>query len=534
MTGRIKKAVERITLDQNGTPSFHLKAVLAPSYDRDKDSGRTGEVEIWWASHDRWRREVQCPTFHQIQILNGGREWQKNDGDYFPEWLREMAVELVNPVPNLSEVLEHVKTAEVGRMFNQVNISWITNTGTADAHNIIRSGFALNSDGQLSYGYGFGWGGDFKDYRKFHDRTVAHKISWQTPEVTATITTLEDLGQVPDSFFDSSASGADPQPLNTVLLDEPTFRKNLLPTDSVTWPTVDNGPFQGNVTTILVVDREGRVRDIDGIVSENGAMNAIGKEAVSKMRFRPFMADGVPVQAISQFTLPFKTGRPAGSENFGSAESYFEHGRVVEFPAAAKKTPYVLNAEFQYVNTGNVQTGRYQDTWLTENQWLRKAEGSGSFCERSANDEKRYRYTAGPLAGLMCLVLKILEPIPAIDTFTESDWRIGSDTIGGARTIRLLAGPQDATGNLEAQSRGYWFDSSGLLLKTYFSGIETRRSDFQDFNGVRVAHRIEVFKDSRLAMKVTITDVSSTPSVTPEKFKLKGHEWQRKFTDEVR
>jgi hypothetical protein len=130
--------------------------------------------------------------------------------------------------------------------------------------------------------------------------------------------------------------------------------------------------------------------------------------------------------------------------------------------------------------------------------------------------------------------LKILEPIPAIDTFTESDWRIGSDTIGGARTIRLLAGPQDATGNLEAQSRGYWFDSSGLLLKTYFSGIETRRSDFQDFNGVRVAHRIEVFKDSRLAMKVTITDVSSTPSVTPEKFKLKGHEWQRKFTDEVR
>ena len=47
--GRVKKAVERVTLDQPGTKPFHLKAVLAPSFARDKDSARTGEVEIWWA-----------------------------------------------------------------------------------------------------------------------------------------------------------------------------------------------------------------------------------------------------------------------------------------------------------------------------------------------------------------------------------------------------------------------------------------------------------------------------------------------------
>src|ERR1700684_2805660 len=39
----IKKAVERSTLDQPGAKSFHLKAVLAPSFERDKESGRTGE-----------------------------------------------------------------------------------------------------------------------------------------------------------------------------------------------------------------------------------------------------------------------------------------------------------------------------------------------------------------------------------------------------------------------------------------------------------------------------------------------------------
>lgn len=43
----VKKAVERSTLDQPGTKAFHLRATVAPSFERDKESGRTGEVEIW-------------------------------------------------------------------------------------------------------------------------------------------------------------------------------------------------------------------------------------------------------------------------------------------------------------------------------------------------------------------------------------------------------------------------------------------------------------------------------------------------------
>ncbi len=95
----VKKAVERSTLDQPGTKPFHLKAVLTPSFERDKDSGRTGEVEIWWTSPTQYRRELRSPEFHQISIVNNGKEWQKNEGDYFPEWLREVAVELIDPIP---------------------------------------------------------------------------------------------------------------------------------------------------------------------------------------------------------------------------------------------------------------------------------------------------------------------------------------------------------------------------------------------------------------------------------------------------
>jgi hypothetical protein len=43
-----------------------------------------------------------------------------------------------------------------------------------------------------------------------------------------------------------------------------------------------------------------------------------------------------------------------------------------------------------------------------------------------------------------------------------------------------------------------------------------------------------VLKDGHLAMKIRVTDVVPATTESPEIFKLKGHEWQRAFTDEVR
>src|SRR5713226_1079117 len=122
--GRVKKAVERSTLNQRGTKPFHLKAVLAPSRDSDRGSNRTGEVEIWWASPTQWRQEVRSPEFHQIAIVNGGQEWQKNEGDYFPEWLSEVAAALIEPSPSLDQVVQQVQEAEVRRLMGNTYFSW--------------------------------------------------------------------------------------------------------------------------------------------------------------------------------------------------------------------------------------------------------------------------------------------------------------------------------------------------------------------------------------------------------------------------
>ncbi len=533
----VKKAVERCTLNQAGTKPFHLKAVLAPSLERDQASHRTGEVEIWWASPTQWKREVRSPEFHQIAVENGDREWQKNEGDYFPEWLRETSVALIEPVPSLDKVLEKVNEADVVKLFGTTQFRWTTTSTDGTVSKGMGAVVAItDSTGLLQNAGDLGWGGLFHEYKSFHGRMVARKVSVGSPEVTATVTTLEDLGRVPAAFFDAGASGGDTPLLQTVLVEETTLRKNLLPMAPVVWPALKDGPLEGVLTTKISVDRSGRVRQVGTIVSDNpGVSETVGK-FIGSMQFKPYLQNGVPVQVVSRITMPFKTGRPAGTESFESARAYFERGRHVSFPAAGTGPPYVLKATIQAaVAAGKVENGLYVDTWKSDNEWRREATIGTNRCVRSRHGETRYQWLDGPDANLLRLVLRVMEPIPALDAFVESDWRINRENVDGVNTIRVLSGYESPEGVLDPEhARGYWFDDNGKLLITYFLGIQTRRLEFADFNGAQVAHEIRVLRNGTLGMLIRVTEVTPAGDLPESTFDLHGHEWKRAFTDEVR
>jgi hypothetical protein len=176
-----------------------------------------------------------------------------------------------------------------------------------------------------------------------------------------------------------------------------------------------------------------------------------------------------------------------------------------------------------------------QDTWLRDNQWRREAWFGKSHYVRSRNGEKTYQLAEGQDAAILRFVLKVLEPIPAIDTFTESDWRIKRDAVNGIRTVRVLTGYESPYGKLDPeQARGYWFDDTGLLVKTYFKGIETQRAELEDFAGTKIARRIDVLKDGKLGMQIRVTEVTPAAPLPGKAFEVHGHEWTRSFTDEVR
>ena len=136
------------------------------------------------------------------------------------------------------------------------------------------------------------------DYQGFNGQMIARVVNVGSPQVTAKVITLEDLGDVPAGFFDTTMSGGASQPLQTVMLDEISLRKEiLLSAATVVWPPLQNGSLQGNFTTRVVVDRNGVVRETGTEVSENPGVNETGRQAAAAMRFKPFLVNGVPVQS---------------------------------------------------------------------------------------------------------------------------------------------------------------------------------------------------------------------------------------------
>jgi hypothetical protein len=304
---RVKKAVAESTLNQPGTKPFHLKALLAPSRERNIESERTGTVEFWWKSPTEWRREVTSPAFHQLQVVNGNQTWQKNDGDYFPEWLRETAVALIEPIPDLPEVLKEIDTGEVKDMMGTTYIQWMIPSTNGQTPSWIGATVALNDGtGLLFYGEGFGWGAEYKDYRKFHGRMVGQIVNVGDPEVTAKVQTLEDLQETP-GLFDATVSGGDAHLLRTLLISEPALRQNLQPMEDAHWPAVKDGPIEGAITAEITVDREGKVREVGTVVSTNGALSNVARKQIEAMRFKPFLLNGEPVQIVARVTLSYKT-----------------------------------------------------------------------------------------------------------------------------------------------------------------------------------------------------------------------------------
>ncbi|MGH9523657.1 MAG: hypothetical protein ACRD3E_14105, partial [Terriglobales bacterium] len=64
--------------------------------------------------------------------------------------------------------------------------------------------------------------------------------------------------------------------------------------------------------------------------------------------------------------------------------------------------------------------------------------------------------------------------------------------------------------------------------------LDVVRQEFQEYSGTNVARVIRVFKGGSLGMKVTVLDISAPTAEPPKFFEIRGHEWKRAFTDEVR
>jgi len=113
------------------------------------------------------------------------------------------AVALFEPIPQLDQVREQMKTGEVRSLAGNTYASWMSFSTDGNIRKSIGCTVALNDKtGLLFYGGCLGWGALFKEYKDFHGRSVAGILTAGSPEITATVSILEGLKDVAPAFFE--------------------------------------------------------------------------------------------------------------------------------------------------------------------------------------------------------------------------------------------------------------------------------------------------------------------------------------------
>jgi hypothetical protein len=238
-------------------------------------------------------------------------------------------------------------------------------------------------------------------------------------------------------------------------------------------------------------------------------------------------------------TLPGQTSEaatPVPASHFGTADSYFDQARKLGFPAAGQTTPYVLRAEFTTrASSGAVTTGTYTDTWVNDKKWRREAVLGESRFIRSRNGKKWYRIDDGPDATLLQFVLTAMEPLPESAGKHPDKWTVQPEMLDGNSSVMVWRGKKNADGTPDPRDfEGYWFDPSGQLIRSSLNGLELKREKFADFNGVHVARQLQVMLTGKVGMRIDVTQLQPAQNIDAKIFTMKGNDWLRQYTSEVR
>ncbi len=523
----VQEAANHSTLAASGRAPFHLLAIA--SEERQHDPQWNAQIEEWWQSPTLWRREIRSQNFTQTLVVNGTQVYEQDSATFFPEWLRNLAVELVDPVPagELDRIRGlHDEIAKPGGGRGQVNASWTIQGSDGKTSKTIGAGLAFfNDSGLLMYGDDINWDFDFHDYKEFHGQQIARTISAGSPEVTAKISILEDLNGPDPKLFSIETPTPSAHQIQSLVIPEMELRKLVVTAPEPHWPDMSAGALTGAMVMRVVVDREGKVQTIDSFVSDNQGFEQTAREQLKAWRFQPYLEHGVPVQVISTLTFPFSVGKLSADgkvEHFDSARNDFDRARAIGDLRSPGASPFHMKATFDALGTAPLTgQGVYEETWLSPTQWRREATlGDTHVIEaRNGNDH----YLERPAKITPRRIDDVFDGMwggaPATDPFYEGDWREQYADIGSAHLLLVVNGPLSPEGRPDAMhSRLFYFDpANGALRLSFQSNRAIIYDNLQPFGSKLASREITEQERGEITVRVHVGSIEPpTPSLSAD------------------
>lgn len=538
----LKDAVTKSRLTAPGSTAFHLKATVSPA--NSYNAQFSAEIEEYWVSPEKWRRTIRSKDFDQTVIVNGRLRFEQNSSGYYPKWLNDIVSALFDVVP--SQIVQ-----EIGRVDREVPVPGgpgkyhVGYSPTATDGKVTMSwGGAIDFDnrtGLLEWISGTGFAAGFKEYKLFEGKMVARLIETFPPvpggDVVTRVTELRELEHADDGLFAISEPTPAGEQVRIVQVPEVEYRKLAISPPVMEWPAVKSRPTSGILTTYIVTDRSGQVRDCKFIISNNMTLADGTCDLVKKWRFKPFLVDGVPAEVETTMTFAYDAELTGSQAKFEAASFYFKHGRDLTYPRTDGSPSFHMKGTFEGRGPLASYRGSYEEIWIGPNRWWRQVTMGNLNAVESRIDDDHYGPVADGAIGdakSAAVVQRVFSlfgaEFPGYAYFSpDTDWQMTEVKFDNIPVLRVSMGPTEGLGSNEFP-RAYYFDEKGLVRARTMSHEAITYSEFVEFAGKEVPRQIDSKVDGARVLGAHI-DVLEPTQDRPDKFfvlpAVKPKEWLR-------
>lgn len=325
-----------------GSSPFHLRAVIAQ--EGRKESEYNAEVEEFWVAPDKWRRTVKSPAFSQTVVVNGEVRFEQSTGDYYPFWLRDLVTAIFDIVPPdftppdlqlESQDNEHKvrMTAGImagvdtgfGSVYTGICSRWNDKVGRAPQFNYVLSTACFEGEDRVVRAvFSPFFHAEFTDYRSYKNRQVSRLIK-MTPfkdvHLEAKVNQLSELRDREDSLFVIPPSASSNNWAQSIRMRQQDALARLVNSPDIKWDPVHDGQTTGNFSLMIYMDKQGNVREIWPLSTDNPLAQEQALSEVRQWKFKPMVLNGTPVQMETLLTFHFETSLEAGVVVLSNSEA---------------------------------------------------------------------------------------------------------------------------------------------------------------------------------------------------------------------
>ena len=546
----LARAIHESRITEAGAAPFHLKAKSEPMYKNGPQF--SAEIEEYWVARDKFRRTIHSPEFDQTLIVNGSARFERDSSNYLPDWIYTVTEALFDVVPQHSiDQVSAIKTElGVSSSFAPPNEASICElkyfpVGTDGKTTVTWTGYLRFEprSGRIAWISSTGFDAGFKDYSGFHGKSVARTIETFPPvsrgDVTTKITELSDLSSPDESLFAISDATPPAQQLRTVALPETEYRKLAVSPPPMNWAPVKRKPSSGSLTTYIVTDRDGTVRDCRYIISNNAELADSAVALIKQWHFKPYIVDGVPMQVETTMTFPYETKVEGDQAAFELPSVYFKRGRDLTYPREEGSKPFHLHAAFDGAGPFFGMHGEYDEVWNSPNHWKRVVTMGKTPIAESRVDDDHYVENPPPAYAALIrdVILAATSDFPGFAYFTpDSDWVMKNGRLQENLVTRVAMARIQDDGNM-GYPVAFYFDPDGLLrARAASAGIPTglRSAEafyydqFEEFGAQKIPRQIGMTVDGNSVFKFHI-DVLEPAQIVPDEVfilpKIKPKDW---------